>query len=231
MTKNDRTIALLGDNNFKIIQNATVAVIGLGGVGGYAVESLARIGIKRLILVDYDDIDITNINRQIIATNDNIGLKKVDEFIKRINLIDPNIEIISLKIKLNQENYYQLFKYKFDYLIDACDDITAKQIIILECLKRNTKFIMSMGTGNKLHPELLEITELSKTAYDPIAKKLRKFVKENNIKDKIIVVSSKEKIIKKENNIVSSISFLPSVAGLLCTSYIINDILKNNSKT
>jgi len=218
MEKFIRTISLIGEDNFQKIKDLTVAVVGLGGVGGYAVESLVRMGVNHLVIVDYDVVDKSNINRQIIATTDNIGIKKTKAFYNRIKKINPNCEVIALDIKLDDSNYNLLLEHKIDYLIDACDDLKAKELIIKICLDKKIKFISSMGMAKKLHPELLEISDIRKTCYDPIAKKIRKFIKDNNIKDKVIVVSSKEIPLNNDSTTLGSISFVPSVAGLLCTS-------------
>lgn len=222
----DREIKLIGEDNFNKIKEKKVAVIGIGGVGGYAVEALVRAGIQNLIIVDYDIVDITNLNRQIISLHENIGMKKTDVIKDRINKINPNCNVIVIDKKLDENNTKELFNYDIDYIIDACDTLKVKEQLILECSNRNIKLISSMGTGNKLNPELLKITDIKKTSYDPLAKKLRKFVKDNNIKNKVMVVSSTEEA-KKIEGVISSISYVPSVAGLLCTSYVINDIINN----
>lgn len=222
----ERTIKLVGEDKFNKINSKTVAVIGIGGVGGYAVEGLVRSGISSIIIVDYDVIDISNLNRQIIADNKHIGYFKVDEMERRILSINPNCKVIKLYDKLSLDNIDNLFNYSFDYLIDACDTIQVKQELIRKCLDSNIKFISCMGTGNKLNPSLLEITDISKTSYDPIAKKIRKYIKDNHIKGKIPVVYSKEQNKKFEGTIPSMI-FVPATAGLLCSNYVIIDIIKN----
>lgn len=222
----DREIKLIGEDNFNKIKSKTVAVIGLGGVGGYAVEALVRAGIENLIIVDYDVVDISNLNRQIISLQGNIGMKKTIVTKKRINDINPLCNVIVIDKKLDEDNVLELFDYKIDYLIDACDTVRVKEKLILECVNRNIKQISCMGTGNKLNPELLSICDIRKTSYDPLAKRLRKFVKDNKIKDKVMVVSSME-IPKKVDGVISSVSYVPSVAGLLCASYVINDIINN----
>ncbi len=223
----EREIKLIGEENLEKIKSKTVAVVGVGGVGGYAVESLVRAGISKLIIIDYDIVDITNLNRQIISLQSNIGKYKTDVIKERINNINPDCNVITINTKLNEENLYLLFNEKPDYIIDACDTLKVKEMIILECKKRKIKLISSMGTGNKLNPELLKITDIRKTSYDPLAKKIRKFVVDNKIKGKVMVVSSVEQP-KKIEGVISSISFVPPISGLLCTSYVINDILKED---
>lgn len=222
----ERTIKLVGEDKFNKINSKTVAVIGIGGVGGYAVEGLIRSGISSVIIVDYDVIDISNLNRQIIADNKHIGYFKVDEMERRILSINPNCKVIKLYDKLSLDNIDNLFKYSFDYLIDACDTIQVKQELIRKCLDSNIKIISCMGTGNKLNPSLLEITDISKTSYDPIAKRIRKYIKDNHINGKIPVVYSKEQN-KKFEGVIPSMIFVPATAGLLCSNYVITDIIKN----
>ena len=221
----ERTVKLIGEENFNKITTKTVAVIGIGGVGGYAVESLIRSGISSIIIADYDTIDISNINRQIIADQKHLGYFKVDERESRKLNINPNCKITKLYEKLTPDNLDTLFDYSFDYLIDACDTIVVKQELIKRCLKNNIKIISCMGTGNKLNPSMLEITDIKKTSYDPIAKKIRKYLKDNNINQKVPVVYSKEQNQKFEGSIPSLI-FVPATAGLLCSNYVIKDIIE-----
>ena len=223
----EREIKLIGNDKFNEIKSKKVAVIGVGGVGGYAVEALVRAGIENIIIVDYDIVDITNLNRQIIALQDNIGQKKTEVIRDRIKLINPSCNVIIIDKKLDENNVLELFNYKIDYLVDACDTVKVKERLISECIKRNIKQISSMGTGNKLNPELLKITDIRKTSYDPLAKRIRKFIVYNKIKDKVMVVCSSEQP-KKVEGVISSISYVPSVAGLLCASYVINDIIKES---
>ena len=223
--ESDRLELQIKKSNIEKLKNTTILVIGLGGVGGYTVESLARSGIGHLILVDRDIVDITNINRQLIALHSTIGKDKVDIFKKRINDINPNIKVTIVKENILKDNIDMLFKEKIDYLVDACDTMETKECIISECYKHHIKLISSMGMGNKLDPTKLEIADISKTSYDPIAKKLRKYLKEEKINMKIPVVYSKEIPIKTNSNTISSNAFGPSIAGLLITSYIINDII------
>ena len=222
---NDRLRKILSDENIEKIKSKTVLIIGLGGVGGHALESIVRMGVERVIIVDNDIVDITNLNRQLISLNSNIGEKKVDVAEKRILDINPNCNVIKLDKFIDENNILELFKYDIDYVIDACDTVTTKILLIKECLNRNIKIISSMGTGNKFHPEKLEITEIKKTSYDPLAKVIRNKFK--NEKRKIMVVSSTEKGVKLEDRTPGSTSLVPSTAGILCASFVINDILED----
>lgn len=224
----DRLELLVGKDNLEKIQNTKVLVIGVGGVGGYAVESLVRSGILNITIVDYDKIDISNLNRQVISLNSNIGNYKVDEFKKRINSINPNCNVKTICEKINDDNFDLLNIEEYDYVVDACDTVSVKKEIIRKCTKNNIKFISSMGTGYKLDPSKLEIIDIRKTSYDPIAKILRKMVKEERIKGKVMVVCSNEAPKKTNSKTIASNAFVPSSAGLLCTSYIINDIVGDN---
>ena len=222
-------LELLIKDKITSIKNKKVLVIGLGGVGGYAVENLVRSGISNIIIVDNDVIEKSNLNRQIIALNSNIGEYKTDAFLKRIHDINPLCKVKVINNFIDDSNINLLFEDDIDYLIDACDTIKTKELIISNCISKNIKFITCCGTGNKLNPELLEITTLAKTDYDPIARHLRKYVKDNHINNKIYVVSSKEQSVVKGISIIPSIAFVPATAGILLASFVINDIIKGDS--
>ena len=219
----ERLEFLIG-NKINILKNKTVMVIGLGGVGGHAFETLVRSGIQNIIIIDNDKIDITNLNRQTLAFQDTIGKYKVDVAQNKAHSINPNCQIKKEKIFLNEENIEEVFNQKIDFIIDAIDTIKTKKLIIKKCLKEKIPFISIMGTGNKMHPELLEITDIRKTEYDPIAKIIRKMVKEEKIKGKIPVIFSKEEPLIK--NKLGSNAFVPATAGLLAASYVINNLLE-----
>lgn len=221
----DRIIKFIGNDNLEKIKNTTVAVVGIGGVGGFAVEGLIRSGIENIIIVDYDTIDITNLNRQIISDQKHIGYFKVDEMERRVLNINPTCKTTKIYDKLSTDNLDILFNYSFDYLIDACDTIQIKQELIKRCLNNEIKIISCMGTGNKLNPSMLEITDISKTSYDPIAKKIRKYLNTNHINKKVPVVYSKEQNQKFEGSIPSMI-FVPATAGILCANYVITKIIE-----
>ena len=220
----EREVLLIGDK-INILKNKTILVIGLGGVGGYVIESLARCGIGNLILVDYDKVDITNINRQIIATYDNIGKLKTECFKERISKINQDCNVKLINEFYKEDNKDILFNDKVDYIVDCCDSLDSKRVLIEECFKRKINIISSMGTGNKFHPELFKISKLKKTKYDPIAKKLRYLFKDNKELLEVEVLYSEE-IPTPYKGKIGSISYVPSVAGLLITSYIINKFLE-----
>lgn len=215
---------LIGDK-LDIIKNTTVALFGLGGVGSYAAEVLARSGIGTLIVIDNDKINITNLNRQLMTNHNNIGKPKTDEIEFRLKSINPNIKIIKINEFITSDNINLVFDNNPDYVIDAIDTIDTKKEIIRICKKNNIKFISCMGTGNKMHPEKLKIIDIRKTSYDPIAKIIRKMVKDEKVKGKVMVICSDEIPIRKISGEIPSNAFVPSTAGILCASYVINDIV------
>ena len=219
----ERLIWLLEDK-LEIIKNKTVLIIGLGGVGSYALETLARTCFKKLIIVDNDKIDITNLNRQLMSNIDNIGKYKTDVWEERIKQINPNCQVIKITEFITKNNLPNLFQEKIDYVIDACDTLDTKKEIIKYCLENNIKFITSLGMANRIDATKVKFSYLDKTAYDPLAKKLRLLIRKENIKGKIPVIYSEEIPIK--NKKLGSIAHVPAIAGLLCTNYIINDIIK-----
>ncbi len=224
MNQLDRFELLIG-NNIEKVKNTTVLVLGLGGVGSYALEAVVRSGVEKIIIVDYDVVDITNLNRQLMTYHSNVGLLKTDVWVDRIKDINPSCKVDVINKKLTKEDVSELFIFKPNYIVDACDTLEVKEKLILECHKNKVKLISSMGTGNKLDPTRLKITDIRKTSYDPIAKRVRKFVVDNKINYKVNVVCSDEKPLKVSNPIGST-SFVPATAGLLCASYVINDIVK-----
>jgi len=225
MDEFERLRALISDK-FDLIKTKKVLVVGLGGVGGYAVEALVRSGISDITIVDYDVVDITNINRQIIALHSTIGKYKTEVFKNRINDINPDCSVTVKNMKIDDNNINSLFEKDYDYVVDACDTISVKKELIRICLRKNIKLISSMGTAKKLDPTKLEIIDVRKTSYDPIAKIIRKMVKEEKISKKIWVISSTEKPVDTKDNVLGSTAFVPSTAGLLCAKFIINDIIK-----
>ena len=221
----ERVISFVGKDNFEKIKEKTVLVVGLGGVGGYAVESLIRSGINNIILIDFDKIDESNLNRQIITNNNNIGQYKTDVMKERILSINPECNVSLHNIFLDKDSISILDNYQIDYIVDACDSVQAKKLLIDYSLDKDIKFISSMGTANKIDPTKLSITDIRKTSYDPLAKILRKYVIDKKINKKVMVVSSTEQPIRTD--ILSSLMFVPASAGILCAKYIISDIINN----
>ena len=215
---------LLVGNKINEIKNKTVLIIGLGGVGSYTVESLIRSGIESLIIVDNDKIDITNLNRQLMTNLDNIGEYKTKVWVDRISKINPHCQVREITTFIDKENIDTLFEYDVDYVIDACDTIDTKVLLIKKCLDKNIKIISCMGTGNKMNPSKLKITDLSKTNYDKLARIMRRKLKEYGIYH-VTVVSSDEIGYTKIEKTIPSNSFVPATAGLLLTSFVINDIV------
>ena len=221
----DRVEGLIGKESLNKIKTKTVMVVGIGGVGGNSVEALIRSGIENIIIIDSDSVDISNLNRQIISTMKVLGSKKVDVCSERIKGINPSCNVVALDLFLDKTNLENILdNYRPDYIIDACDTVLTKQTLIKESIKRNIKLISCLGTGNKLDPMMLEITDIRKTVNDPLARRLRKWVKDENIKEKVMVLSSKELPIKKEK--VYTMCFVPNVAGIMLANYVVKDIIK-----
>ena len=221
----ERLIGLIGEEKLKEIERKKILLIGVGGVGSYALEALIRNGFYDITIVDFDTIDLSNLNRQLITDSTNIGKYKVDEAKKRALLINPNINIQAINEKLNKENLRNLLNQNFDYIIDACDTLDVKFALMENSIHYSYKLISSMGTAKKTDPTKLEITTLDKTNNDPIARLLRNKVRKAHINKKIYVVSSTE--VPKQINMLGTANLVPSVAGLLCVSFIFNDIIKN----
>lgn len=223
--KFSRLIKIIGNDNLEKIKDKTILVIGCGGVGGYVVESLIRSGIEKIIIVDHDVVDITNLNRQIIALESTIGMKKVDVLENRIKDINKNVNVIKIDKFVDKTNIDELFNSDIDYVVDACDTISTKLLLIEKSIENGIKFISCMGTGNRLDPTKLEIIDLRKTKNDPLAKVMRKLVKDHNITSKIPVLCSRELPIKVLDRTPGSSSFVPASAGLIISSYIVKEII------
>ena len=214
---------LLVGNKIEDIKNKKILVVGVGGVGSYTVESLVRCGIGSITIIDNDIIDITNLNRQLMTNHSNIGKSKVEVLKNRIASINPECNVNAINIFLDASNIDSIVN-DYDYVVDACDTVKTKVSLIKTCNKKNIKLISAMGTGNKMDPSKLEITDIYKTNYDPLAKLIRHECRCLGIK-KLTVVCSSELPIKKGVKTIPSNSFVPATAGLLITSYIINDIV------
>lgn len=231
-----RTEMVLGNEAMEKLKGSKVAVFGIGGVGSFAAEGLARCGVYELVLVDFDDIVPSNINRQIHATFETIGKLKVDEMKKRLITINPNMKVTAIPRIYNAESSDEILTDDLDYVVDAIDMVSSKLLLIEECKKRNIPIICSMGTGNKMDPTMFEIADISKTSVCPLAKVMRTELKKRRVKN-VKVVYSKEQPVKpvqleasaSRRQTPGSVSFVPSVAGLILTSEVIKDLIKTDS--
>lgn len=221
----ERLITLIGEDNVNKLKKANVLIVGLGGVGGYALETLVRSGIYNLTIVDGDIVELSNLNRQIISKRDVIGRPKALVAQARTLEINPDVNLKVINEFISEDNFSLLNIDSFDYVIDACDDLNLKILLIKNADKY--KLISSMGTANKMDMTRFKITTVDKTSYDPLAKIIRKKIKEEKIRTKFKVVSSDEKVIKNGTKL-GTIAYMPAVSGLLCASYVINDIIDNN---
>ena len=220
-----RSSRILGEQKLEKLNKSSVIVFGIGGVGGAVLEALVRGGVGTVAVVDKDIVDITNINRQIIATNDNEGEKKVDVAERRALSINPNINFKKYDLFYLPETAEKINLSDYDFIVDAIDNVTAKLELIERADRLNIPIISSMGTGNKLHPELFEITDINKTSVCPLARVMRRELKNRGVK-KLTVVYSKEEPIKTENSVPGSMSFTPPVAGYLMAGYVINKLIE-----
>jgi tRNA A37 threonylcarbamoyladenosine dehydratase len=226
-----RTELLLGEEGMKILKNARVAVFGIGGVGSFASEALVRAGLGMIIIVDYDIIDITNINRQIHATSRTVDLPKVEVMKDRLLEINPSLDIIAIKDVYKDENKDRLLSQDYDYVIDAIDMVSAKINLIENCKRLNIPIISCMGAGNKLNPTMLQVGDIYKTNTCPLAKVMRNELRKRNIKNLKVVWSTEKPIkvnLEKEGTrkaVPGSVSFVPSVAGLILASEVVKDLV------
>lgn len=221
----DRTLKIIDEQLLETIKSQKILLVGVGGVGGFALESLVRLGFQNITIVDADIIEESNLNRQIISTRDNLGKSKVEVAKERALSINPNAVITTYNLFLKEENMDIIFKEKYDYIIDACDTITTKYLLIKKALKINIKIISCMGTGNRLDPSKVTITRLDKTNNDPLASAMRTILRKNNISLKVPVVWSSEIPKKYKEKAVGSIVLVPAAAGLQLVYYILNDLI------
>ncbi len=229
-----RTELLIGTEGLENLRNATVMVLGVGGVGSHCIEALARSGVGKLILVDNDKVSQTNINRQSIAYQSTVGEYKTKLMKDRVYDINPSADVVTYEMFILPENLQEIFKGKVDYIIDAIDTVTAKLALVAYAKEHEIPIISCMGTGNKLHPELFEITDISKTSVCPLCKVMRKELKNRGIYH-LKVLYSKEKPIDTSGadtgedkgvrrSLPGSIAFVPPVAGLMIAGQVIREI-------
>ena len=235
-----RTKLLIGEEAFQRLRDTTIMIFGVGGVGSHCIEALARCGVGKLILIDNDIVSLTNINRQSIAFHSTIGSYRTKVMEAKIKEICPDTEVVTYEMFVLPDNIDELFEEKPDYIIDAIDTVTAKLALVEKAREYKIPMISSMGTGNKLHAELFEITDISKTSVCPLCKVMRRELKARGIyhlkvlysKEKPVDVSVNEPDLEKDReekgsrrSIPGSISFVPPTAGLLIAGEAVRDIL------
>ena len=238
-----RTTRILGENTIKILSDKHIAIFGLGGVGGYVAEALVRSGIGKFDLIDHDKIDITNLNRQIIATHKTIGRDKAEVMRERMLDINPAAEITIHPCFFLPENAADFEFKKYDYVVDAVDTVTAKIELVLRAREAGVPIISSMGTGNKRNPAMLEVADLYKTSVCPLARVMRRELKKRGVEELKVVYSREESLKPKETEstekdtsrderaIPGSTAFVPPAAGLLIASEVVKDLIQGGSFT
>lgn len=237
MSWNERTKLLLREERFAKLSNSHVLVVGLGGVGAYAAEQLARAGIGSLTLVDADNVEVSNINRQLIALHSTIGMPKTELLQKRLLDINPEIKLTLMQEFLRDERMVKVLQTPFDYVVDAIDTLAPKTYLIYHSLKNNIPLVSSMGSGGRMHPELVQIADISKTHHCTLARMLRKRLGKLGIRKGFQAVFSPEEV--KEGSVieekgqnkasnVGTISYMPAVFGCFCASVVVNGLANNH---
>ncbi len=219
-----RSIGLLGEDNFNKLQDKVIAVFGLGGVGGTALEALARTGFQHFIIIDFDKVDASNLNRQILYTSKDIGRDKVEAARERLLAINPDVDVKVFKGKAQEFDFDQ----KLDFVVDAIDDVKGKLYILQKCKENNIQTIMSLGMANRFNPEQVRVMKLNQTSNDPLAKKIRYLVKHNEIDIRDVMVVISEELPQKNQEKLYSTMMVPSSAGLTIAKYILNRIIISN---
>lgn len=232
MSEFSRTALLIGEENLNKIKNSHIAVFGLGGVGSYVVEALARCGVGRLTIIDHDTVSLSNINRQLIALHSTVGKKKTEVVKDRVRDINPECEVIAFDEFYASDNADKILGAHYDYVVDAIDSVESKLDLIQRCKQKNIPIICSMGTGNKLNPRLFEVEDIYKTQVCPLCRSMRSRLRKLGIQELKVVYSREEptqykKEIDEETQkpTIASISFVPSVAGLIIAENVIKDII------
>lgn len=225
-----RTEILLGKEGIKRLASSRVAVFGIGGVGGYVVEALARSGVGVLDLIDHDTVSLTNLNRQIIATYKTLGKYKVDVAKERILDINPQAKVNVYPMFFLPENAKELQFSQYDYVVDAIDTVTGKIQIIMEAKRAGVKVISSMGAGNKLNAGAFEVADIYDTSVCPLARVMRRELKKRGIKDVKVVYSKETPVISGENQVPGSVAFVPSVAGLIIAGEVVRELAALDKK-
>ena len=226
----DRTVRLIGEDAQRRLNAASVAVFGIGGVGSYAAEALSRAGVGRLTFIDADVVDVTNINRQLVALNSNIGMAKCDVMKQRALDINPNADVTALKMFYSADTSDSVDLSAFDYIIDAIDSVASKLLLIERAYAANVPIISAMGAGNKLDPTSFVVADIYKTRVCPLARVMRRELKKRGIERLKVVYSEEEPISPAgDARLPASISFVPSVSGLILAGEVIKDLAGLNT--
>lgn len=229
MERFNRTEMLIGNKNVEKLQKSSVIVFGLGGVGGSLCEALVRAGIGNISIVDKDTVDVTNINRQVIATEDTIGKLKTKAMEERLKSINPNVNIEIYDVNVGRDTIDLFDLSKYDYVADAIDMVTSKILLVEHAKAADTKIIMAMGMGNKIDPTKIEIADISKTSVCRLSRVLRRELKKRNIKNVLVAYSKEETrtpVFKLENEATpGSVSFVPPVCGMIMAGTIVKDLI------
>ena len=224
-----RTAAILGEANMDKLKNSRVCIFGIGGVGGYALEALVRSGVGEVDIIDGDTVNITNLNRQIIATEKTVDMQKTDAAKERMLSINPQLKINTFSVFYGDETENLVNFNDYDYVVDAIDDVRAKVLIAVKCNESGTSLISSMGFGNKIEPTMIEVADIKKTSVCPLARTMRRRLKDAGIRDLKVVYSKEEPKVGVNpdgTRILASTAFLPSAAGLVIASEVIKDLIK-----
>ncbi len=223
----DRTKLLIGESSLEKLKNCNILIVGVGGVGGYALEILTRCGIGNFTIVDGDKVDITNINRQIIATHSTIGKSKVEVFEMRMKDINPFVNVRALNMRFNEQTRDVIFDRHYDYVIDAIDSVQDKLFLILTAKEKSCNIVSAMGAGNRVQLSDFQVIDIFKTQNDKLAKKMRKLLKDNGV-TKLDTITSNTIPLQTNDNAIGSIAYMPSLAGVKLGGYVINQLLKES---
>ena len=221
----ERMELLVNEDVINKLKNIKVLIVGIGGVGGACFEALVRLGVTNITVVDNDTFSLSNLNRQLLSNINNIGELKVNEAVLRAKSINPDILVEPRNMFVNEANINELNIRQYDYVFDCCDTVTTKYLLIKKCVDNDVKIISSMGTGNRLDPTKIVIKDIWKTENDPLAKAMRKILRDNDMKCKVPVVTSLELPIKTGSREVGSVVFVPNVAGFCMASWLFSDIM------
>lgn len=232
---NDRTLRLIGAEGAAALSHASVLVVGVGGVGGYAAEMLARSGVGKLTLLDADDVSVSNINRQLIATSATVGMPKTELFKERFRLINPEIEVTSLQQYLTPENVAEVMSAGFDFVVDAIDTVAPKVALILHCLRNKVPLISSMGAGGRIDPTKIGYFDISETREDGLARAVRQRLRKEGIRGGVKVVASTEPPASRsiipldlpnKKSSFGTLATIPAIFGIMMANHVIRKLIQ-----